>query len=141
MLGATVHPMRSKTLAATGLAFGSGAAALLYQTAWLREFRLVFGSTTAASAAVLGIFMGGLGLGSALLGRRVEAQARPLAFYARLELLIALSAALTPALIWLVRAGYFAMGGTLALGMWGGTAVRLLLAAVVLLVPTFLMGG
>ena len=50
--------MKSKTLAAAGLVFGSGAAALLYQTAWLREFRLVFGSTTAASAAVLGIFIG-----------------------------------------------------------------------------------
>src|SRR6187402_1197164 len=141
MLGATVHPMRSKTLAATGLAFGSGAAALLYQTAWLREFRLVFGSTTAASAAVLGIFMGGLGLGSALLGRRVETQARPLAFYARLEMLIAISAAVTPALIWLIRAGYVALGGTLMLGIGLGTIVRLLLAAVALLAPTFFMGG
>ena len=50
------------------LLFGSGACALVYQTAWLREFRLIFGASTAASAAVLAIFMGGLGLGSLLLG-------------------------------------------------------------------------
>ena len=58
--------MRVKT---TGLLlFGSGACALIYQTVWLREFRLIFGASTAASAAVLAIFMGGLGVGSVVLG-------------------------------------------------------------------------
>ena len=61
------------------LLFCSGLCALIYQTAWLREFRLIFGASTAASAAVLGIFMGGLGLGSAWLGRRSELARRPLA--------------------------------------------------------------
>jgi len=45
------------------LLFGSGFCALVYQTAWQRELRLIFGASTAASAAVLAIFMGGLGLG------------------------------------------------------------------------------
>ncbi len=133
--------MKSRLVPAAGLVFRSGLCALLYQTTWLREFRLVFGSTTAASAAVLGIFMAGLGAGSALLGRRAECQARPLAFYAKLEFFIAASAALTPALIWIIRAIYVALGGTLAMGDFGGTIVRLLLATVVLGTPTFLMGG
>ena len=60
--------MKSRILPGAVLIFGSGLSALLYQTTWLREFRLIFGNSTAASAAVLGIFMGGLGLGSALLG-------------------------------------------------------------------------
>ena len=89
--------MKSRILPSAALIFGSGLAALLYQTTWLREFRLIFGNSTAASAAVLGIFMGGLGLGSALLGKRAESTPRPLAFYAKLEFLIAISAALTPA--------------------------------------------
>ena len=85
--------------------------------------------------------MGGLGLGSALLGKRAESTPRPLAFYAKLELLIAVSAALTPVLIWLIRAAYIASGGTFAMGAFVGTFVRLLLAAIVLAIPTLLMGG
>lgn len=123
------------------LFFFSGCCALIYQTVWLREFRLFFGASTAATAAVLAVFMGGLGLGSALLGKRSEAQTRPLRFYAHLELLIAVSALLTPVLLWGMRQIYLALGGTLSLGMVGGTLVRLLMSAIVLGIPTFLMGG
>src|SRR5216117_1783375 len=76
------------------LLFGSGMTALIYQVAWMRELRLIFGFSTAASAAVLAIFMGGLGLGGWLLGRRADAAGNPLAFYGRLELAVAASAAL-----------------------------------------------
>jgi spermidine synthase len=123
------------------LLFGSGFCALVYQTAWQRELRLIFGASTAASAAVLAIFMGGLGLGGALLGARVDRDKRPLAFYANLELLIALSAAVTPLLVGLVRTVYVALGGTVSLGLGVGSLVRLLLATLVLAVPTLLMGG
>ena len=50
------------------LVFGSGFCALVYQMAWLRLLRLIFGSSTPATAAVLAIFMGGLGAGSLILG-------------------------------------------------------------------------
>ena len=123
------------------LLFCSGLCALIYQTAWLREFRLIFGASTAASAAVLGIFMGGLGLGSAVLGRRSERTRKPLLLYGNLEMFIALSAALTPGLVWLVRQAYAATGGTMVLGASLGTLVRLVLSALVLIAPTFLMGG
>ena len=132
---------QSRFLRVAPLLFGSGFCALVYQTTWLREFRLIFGSSTAASAAVLGIFMGGLGLGSAILGRRSEAKRRPLEFYAKLELMIAGSVVLTPALIWLIRQLYLALGGTVAMGLGFGTVVRLLLSVLVLGLPTFLMGG
>ncbi|MEA2491068.1 MAG: spermidine synthase, partial [Acidobacteriota bacterium] len=64
------------------LLFGSGLCALVYQTVWLREFRLIFGASTAASAAVLAIFIGGLGAGGLLLGTRIDRHPRPLLFYA-----------------------------------------------------------
>ena len=67
--------------------FASGFCALVYQMAWLRLLRLVFGASTAASAAVLAIFMGGLGLGSLVLGKWAEKSRNPLRLYAFLEIL------------------------------------------------------
>src|SRR4029077_12843339 len=103
------------------LLFGSGLCALIYEMAWLREFRLFFGTSTAATAAVLGIFMGGLGIGSIVLGRRSENARNPLLVYAKLDLLIAILVAFSPFLIWLVRRAYIGIGGTMALGMGLGT--------------------
>ena len=123
------------------LLFASGFCALVYQTAWLRMLRLVFGASTAASAAVLAIFMGGLGFGGLLLGRIADRRRLPLRFYAVLEAGIALAASLSPWLVDLVQKVYAALGGSGSLGLAGGSLVRLLLTALVLGIPTFLMGG
>src|SRR6202043_1000899 len=48
------------------LLFFSGMCSLVFQVSWFREFRLVFGASTAASSAVLAVFMGGLGIGNAV---------------------------------------------------------------------------
>ena len=77
--------MTARTRLVVLLLFGSGFCALTYQTTWLREFRLVFGVSTAATAAVVGIFMAGMGLGEIFLGRRSERASQPLRFYAKLE--------------------------------------------------------
>src|SRR5262245_64767421 len=79
--------------------FGSGFCALIYQTAWLREFRLIFGASTAASAAVVAIFIGGLGIGGLLFGPRADRHPRPLLLYSALEGLVAVVAAASPFLI------------------------------------------
>jgi spermidine synthase len=123
------------------LLFGSGLTALVYQVAWLRELRLVFGSSTPATSAVIAIFLGGLGFGSLVLGQRVDAIEKPLLFYGRLELAIAGLAAVSPLLVWLVRLSYIAVGGSTSLGAFFGTLVRLVLSTLVLGLPTFLMGG
>ena len=123
------------------LLFGSGACALIYQTVWLREFRLFFGGSTAANAAVLAVFIAGLGAGGLLLGARADRHERPLALYAELELGIALWSAATPLLLWLARHAYLALGGSASLGLVGGTVARLILTALVLGGPTVLMGG
>ncbi len=123
------------------LLFGSGLCALIYQAVWLRQFRLIFGASTLASAAVLAVFMAGLGIGALKLGRFVDRSRNPLAFYGFLEVGVAVSAAASPLLLWVVRSGYLAMGGSFALGSFFATIVRLLLTLVVLVVPTVLMGG
>jgi len=123
------------------LLFGSGMCALVYQAVWFREFRLIFGASTAANAAVLGLFMGGLGLGSAFLSRRAEKSGRPLALYAKWEIGIAIGAALSPFILFAVQKLYFMTGGIPSIGLVAGTGLRLLLASIVMGVPAFLMGG
>jgi predicted membrane-bound spermidine synthase len=123
------------------LLFFSGACALIYQVAWFRELRLIFGASTAASAAVLAIFMGGLGVGGAVLGRRADKSKAPLGLYANLELIVAVAAGVSPALVFVARSAYLGMGGSAALGGAGATIVRLLLSIVVLGPATFVMGG
>ena len=133
--------MKRRSWITATLLFGSGLSALIYQTVWLREFRLIFGASTFATAAVLAIFMAGLGTGSAFLGKRADQRSAPLAWYGVLEISIAISAAISPILLVLIRKLYLAMGGSVTLGNAGATIVRLLLATLVLGIPTFLMGG
>lgn len=123
------------------LAFASGGCALVYQVVWTRELRLVFGASTLASAAVVAIFVGGLGLGAWKLGQRAERSSRPLFLYAVLELGVALSVVASLFSLPLVSRLYERLGGSVVLGPTGATLVRLLLSALVLGIPTALMGG
>ncbi|MCA2977908.1 MAG: hypothetical protein INH41_29965 [Myxococcaceae bacterium] len=126
---------------ASALLFFSGFSALVYQTAWTRLSRQLFGASTAATAATLAVFMGGLGLGGWLLGRRVERAPNPLSLYGTLELLVAALAAASLGLLELVSAAYLGTGGSGALGAAGATAVRLLLAAAVMGPCAVVMGA
>jgi hypothetical protein len=133
--------MSALTGRVAALLFGSGFCALVYQLGWFREFRLIFGASTAASAAVLAIFIGGLGAGGLLIGPRADRDERPLQLYATLETIVAVSAALTPLLLTLIRILYITIGGSSRLGLIVSTIVRLVLSAIVLLIPTLAMGG
>src|SRR5437899_6880366 len=131
----------SRTWRIAALLFGSGFCALVYQVCWLREFRLVFGASTAASAAVLAIFAGGLGAGALVLGPHVDTRRYPLSFYAVLEGIVATTAAITPFLLTFVRSVYVWSGGAQTLGMTAATGLRLALGVTILGVRTFSMGG
>jgi len=133
--------MRTRTAPVAALLFGSGFCALIYQTAWLREFRLIFGASTAASAAVLAIFIGGLGIGGLVFGPRADRSSRPLLLYSTLEGIVAVFAAVSPFLILLARSIYLASGGSMRLGLAAATIERLALSVIVLAVPTVAMGG
>ncbi|OGQ26241.1 MAG: hypothetical protein A2138_04275 [Deltaproteobacteria bacterium RBG_16_71_12] len=132
--------MRRALTVATLCLFGSGLCALVYQTVWLRAFRLIFGASTPSTAAVLAIFLGGLGVGGIVLGRWVERSARPLVTYGNLELGVALSTAVTPFLLDGASFLYRSLGGSEGLGIVS-TPVRIALSAIVLGVPVVLMGG
>ncbi|MBE7465187.1 MAG: fused MFS/spermidine synthase [Planctomycetes bacterium] len=79
------------------LFFCSGAAALVYEVSWARQFGDAFGHTVQSSALVLFSYLGGLALGYGLAGRR--ASRRPLAAYGALELGAAAWACAVPTLL------------------------------------------
>ena len=60
------------------LAFGSGAAALIFEVVWFQQLELVMGSTAVSLAILLTAFMGGMCLGSLLLPRFAPAEAHPM---------------------------------------------------------------
>lgn len=135
------HRVVTLALKILPIIFVSGACSLVYQTVWMRSFRLIFGASTMACAAVVAIFMGGLGLGSYVLGKKVDKHAAPLKCYAQYELMVAAAAAASPLLIWCAEKIYYATGGSAVLGILPSYGVRLLLATLVMGVPTFFMGG
>src|SRR6056297_2112604 len=77
----------------------SGFAALLYQTAWLRQFSIVFGTSELAVATVLAAYMGGLAAGAAAAERLIHRIRRPVLVYGVLELGIAAAALAVPLLL------------------------------------------
>src|SRR3954462_691705 len=94
--GPVNHPRTSgAALLLLSTCFGlSGTAALIYQTAWTRQFAIVFGTAELAVATVLAAYMGGLALGAFLAERYLARIARPVLTYALLEIGIAASALL-----------------------------------------------
>src|SRR5579884_664066 len=123
------------------LFFCSGISGLIYQVLWLRVLSLVFGVTIFAVSTVLASFMAGLAVGSYGAGKLADRLRNPLAAYGATEVLIGLTALVTPELILglqgVYHALYEALGGAPLLV--GG--VRIVLAFLILLVPTSLMGA
>lgn len=134
-------PPRAFRCLVYGLFLLSGATALVYETVWARSLTLVFGATHEAVSIVLAAFMGGLALGGAVIGRLVRRMSRPLLAYGVLEVAIALSALAVPAALRLVDRIYVSTALGVSGQPWELQLLRAGLAAAVLLVPTFLMGG
>lgn len=133
-------PVSSLLLVST-LLFGTGFCALAYETIWIRQFKEFFGATTQATAMVLAVFMGGLGLGAWILGPRMDRIARPLRAFAVLEAGVALTALLSPILIAACHGFYLKLGGEESLGSASTALVRMLCTTLALGTPAVLMGG
>src|SRR6202158_4377512 len=121
--------------------FFSGAAGLIYQVAWSKSLGLIFGHTAYAIATVLAVFMAGLAIGSATLGRVTLRYSRPIALYGWIELGVAATGAVSLAGLAGVRAGYVAVYPFIEGRAATIVALRLVGTALVLFLPTFLMGG
>ncbi|MGE0594664.1 MAG: fused MFS/spermidine synthase [Vicinamibacterales bacterium] len=116
---------------------GSGCAALVYEVVWLQLLQLSIGSSAVSVGVLLGIFMGGMCLGSLLLPRFVGAGPHPLRVYAYLELGIGLFGIIVLFAVPFVGAFYTSIAGTGQVSL----ILRAVVASICLLPPTLLMGA
>src|SRR5436190_1296900 len=134
--------MRSSAARAYSLLFLlSGATGLVYELLWVRLLYQAFGSTVQSVTTVVAAYMGGLGLGAWLLGRRADRHGHPAALYGGLEIAIGVFGLVSPLVLALAHRVYVAAAGAWQLSGTASVALRFGLAALVLLVPPTLMGG
>jgi spermidine synthase len=124
-----------------GLFLLSGVSGLVYQVIWARQLTLVFGATSPAITTVLAAFMLGLALGSYAAGRWASRWGNPLRAYALIELGIGIYAVAFPILLSGVQILHIPLFRMLVDAPLTLIAVRVALAAGLLLPPTALMGA
>jgi spermidine synthase len=88
--------------------FLSGMTALVYEIIWMRMITRVIGGAPFAVSTILVVFMGGMGLGSYLAGKKADQIPEPrlIRAYGLLELTIGLYALVVPVLLILLKALY-----------------------------------
>jgi hypothetical protein len=121
----------------------SGACDLLCELAWTRALGLVFGVAAFAVSTVLAVFMLGMAAGGIVAERLLKREAHgSLRLFARVHAALCLATLGTLPLIAMARGLYLGASGFLPAGTEGGAldTVLLVLSALVLLVPTVLMG-
>ncbi len=121
--------------------FMSGAAGLALEVVWSKYLSLLLGNSVHGVATVVAAFLGGLGIGAAIAGRRAARLRNPIGGYAALEAAVGVLALLSPLAYPFARpffAGlYDALGGPGPLFH----AIRFLLLFSALLLPTIAMGA
>lgn len=123
------------------LFFGSGACALIYQVMWLRLLALVFGVTVYAASTVLAGFMAGLGVGSFVGGRLATRFSRPLVAFGVAEALVGITAFTTPFGLEALTRLWISVHADLPDSLFALTVIRFIVAFLVLIVPTSMMGA
>ena len=123
------------------LGFGfSGAAAMFYQVAWTRTLSMILGTTTFAFTTMLATFLAGIALGSITYGLWPKAISRGKLFVF-FQLLAGFSALFTIPLFEKLPVIYLSLHGNWVTTWLEMQGLRFLLAALIMLVPTFALGA
>ncbi|MEE3328250.1 MAG: fused MFS/spermidine synthase [Myxococcota bacterium] len=119
----------------------SGATSLVYEVTWFRNLSLTFGASFQATSIVLASFMAGLSLGGYILGRKASRMRRPLQVYGWLEIGVGAFALCLPTLLGAVDSLY--LSAVIGQDRVGALLpfLRTSMAFIILVIPTFLMGG
>ena len=119
----------------------SGFAALVYEISWIRKASLVVGATSYAVSTVLGVFFGGLAIGSYLFGKRTRQQRTPIRLYGKLEIGVGILCILSVFTLPLVESLYSSLYDSIQGGLFVALLIRAALISICLLPPTILMGA
>ena len=123
-----------------GIFIFSGFSGLVYEVVFAKSLALVFGSASVATYTVLATYMGGMSLGAGLGGWLQDRLNKPLLAYAFCEVAIGVYCAMTPLFFPLMQSAYVSLASGSEPASSSLLLFRLGLGAIVLLVPTVLMG-
>lgn len=119
----------------------SGVSGLIYQIVWLRLLAEIFGNSTYALSTILAAFMAGLALGSWLGGTRISKVSKVIHLYIRLEIGIAVSAALVTILFVNYSGWYAPIYSQLQHSLSLLTIIQFIVCFLLVFIPTTLMGA
>ncbi|MCE5251080.1 hypothetical protein LLG96_12760 [bacterium] len=119
----------------------AGACSLAYQIIWIRMFGLVFGGTVVSMSVVVGVFMGGLALGSHVFGKIAVRVANRVRMFGFLELGLGTSAILVYFAIAHIAPVIYSLPFANDIHSFIGILTRILISSILLIVPTMIMGG
>ncbi len=119
----------------------SGFAALVYEVAWTRVLVLVFGSTVYSFTAMLSTFLMGLAAGALIAAHFVERLRRPVFFFGAVQVLVGIVVFVATSMFGILPDLYVILAGPFADYHGIVMAVKLVMAMLVMLPPTLLMGA
>ena len=118
----------------------AGVSSLIYEVLWVRQLGFALGSTAIATSIMLTAFLGGLAIGSALMGRVADKLANPTKVFMFVELIAALAGmGSIPALAFAGRAYVFIATSTGVTGFWA-MVLRAMFSLVIMAIPATLFG-
>jgi len=120
--------------------FASGASSLNAEVTWNRMLIVVVGNSMSATAMIIAVFMGGLGLGSYVGGRIFGKRIVSLVPYLLLEISVGIYVLLSPLLFELLSRLFTALAESVNDGATL-TIVRMVVSLAALILPAFLMGA
>lgn len=119
----------------------SGFCALVYEILWTKYLSLSLGTTMIAVSLVAATFMGGLAIGSLVIGRYSDHKPNLLAIYAALEGLIAFFALLFPSTLEFAQRFHMHLERSFPTYSGAEHFLHFFFVILMILPPTFCMGG
>ena len=120
--------------------FASGASSLIAEVTWNRMLIVVVGNSMSATAMIIVVFMGGLGLGSYVAGRVLGKRSASLLPYLLLEFSIGVYILLSPFLFEQLSHVFTSLAENVDARVTL-TIVRMVVSLAALILPAFLMGA